>query len=104
MSAGVGERIKARRIELNITQAQLAERMGLAETSSISTYERETANLNTDKLIKLAKALDTTVGYFFGESSGNNSSDEIELLSDYRRLNSRDKKIVSNQIKCFLSA
>lgn len=101
MSAFDGELIKKRREKLNLTQAELAEIMGLKETSSISAWERGTAKLNTDKLFTLAQALKVDVGYFFGEVGEKCSEDEKDLLMTYRKMCKRDRIIYLKQGKCY---
>lgn len=101
MSAFNCELIRVRREELNMTQAELAELMGLKETGSISTWEHGTAKLNTDKLFLLAQTLKVDVGYFFGEGGDKCSADEKDLLMTYRQMSKRDRVIYLNQGKCY---
>lgn len=57
----IGESIKARRQSLNLTQAQLAEKMGLdvAQISNISSIENgKITNLTLERITAFAKALD----------------------------------------------
>lgn len=99
MSASIGELIKVRRKELNMTQAQLAEKIGLVESSSISTYERSTASVNVDMLLLLSVALDVSVSYFFGEVSECTSTEEKELLNSFRLLDKDTRKKALDIIK-----
>lgn len=99
MSADIGELIRTKREQLHMTQAQLAEKMGMKETGSISTYERGTAKLNTDKLIALSDALNVPVSYFFGESSERSSDEEKQLLAAFRLLDKDTRKKALDIIK-----
>jgi transcriptional regulator with XRE-family HTH domain len=57
----LGARIKARRQELGLTQAQLAERLGLANVVSVSRYEVGERDPRLATLIGIATALDWPV-------------------------------------------
>lgn len=52
------EKIKQRRIELGLTQKQLADRIGLKFASNVGYYEISGANLSLKTLKKIAVALD----------------------------------------------
>lgn len=53
-------KLKARREELNLTQKQVAERIGIAE-SAYQRYENTSRLPNVKVGIKISKALETTV-------------------------------------------
>ncbi|XKE96555.1 XRE family transcriptional regulator (plasmid) [Metaplanococcus flavidus] len=58
----IKQRIKEKRQELNLNQAELAKRAGL-QAPSISQYENGIRNPSYEALIKLANALNTTTDY-----------------------------------------
>lgn len=60
---GIGENIRRRRLELNMSQQQLATAMGYRTRSSIAKIENETADIPHSKLTALANILNTTVEY-----------------------------------------
>lgn len=65
----IGKRIALRRKELNITQEQLAESIGLS-LQSISCIELGKKGIRPENLINLCIALDSTSDYFlFGKRS-----------------------------------
>lgn len=64
----VGERIKQRRKELNLTQTELAERMGYKSKVAISNVENGKEDLTTARVIKFANALECTPAYLHGWS------------------------------------
>ena len=66
METGVGKRIKARRIELNLTQEELAHRMGYKSKAAICKVEGGEDNLAADRLCKFADALETTPAHLMG--------------------------------------
>lgn len=63
----VGERIKQRRLELGLSQDELAKKVGYKSRSSINKIELS-RDLPLRKVELMAKALDTTPGYLMGWS------------------------------------
>lgn len=62
----VGARIAARRKELNMTQEELAKKLGYKSKSSINKIELQWANVPLSKLERIAAALDCDPGYLMG--------------------------------------
>ena len=62
----IGERIKKRRLELNMTQEQLAAKLGYKSKSSINKIELNDRNLTQPKIKLIADALLTTPEYIMG--------------------------------------
>ena len=62
----VGERIAARRKELNMTQDELARKLGYKSRSSINKIEMEWANVPLSKLERVAAALECEAAYLMG--------------------------------------
>lgn len=62
----MGDRIKNRRIELGITQQELAEKMGFKTRSHISLLEQGDRNIPISKIKKLANALEISPEYLMG--------------------------------------
>ena len=62
----VGERIAARRKELNMTQEELAKKLGYKSRSSINKIELEWSNVPLSKLEKVASALECDACYLMG--------------------------------------
>lgn len=61
-----GERVKARREELNMTQEELALRIGYKSRASINKIEMDKRNMKQSQIATLAEALHTTPGYLMG--------------------------------------
>lgn len=79
----MGERIKARRIELGMSQAELADKVGYKEKATISKIERDGRSLRQTKIILFAKALDTTPLYLLtGEGEENAEFDRYKEFLD----------------------
>lgn len=64
----IGERIKARREALGLSQEQLAKKVGYTSGSSINKIEQGKQGLTRAKLKEVADALQTTPSYIMGWS------------------------------------
>lgn len=62
----VGERIRRRREELNMTQDELAQKVGYTSRSSVAKVEANANGMVQSKLILFANALQTTPAYLLG--------------------------------------
>ena len=81
----VGDKIRARREELGMTQDELAERMGYKSRSTITKIEKGVNDVTQSTLIKFAKALNTTPRYLLGwEDLQNQNSAIVPLISIMR--------------------
>ena len=77
----IGKRIALRRKELNITQEQLAETIGLS-LQSISCFELGKKGIRPENLINLCIALDSTSDYFlFGKRSEFQMNSLVQKIS-----------------------
>ena len=62
----IGERIKQRRIELGLSQEELAKRLGNKSRASVCTVEKDKEDMTTDRVRKYAEALECTPAYLMG--------------------------------------
>lgn len=62
----IGTRIKNRRIELNMTQDELAKKIGYTSKSTIARIESGSNQLKQNKILDFAEALNTTPSYLIG--------------------------------------
>ena len=62
----LGKKIKVARVELDLNQSQLAEKIG-AKQKSISRYENGLSVPTIETLVKIAKVLRKPAGYFIDE-------------------------------------
>lgn len=90
-------RIRALRIEKNITQVRLSIELGVAQ-ETISAYEKEKHAPSLNSLVKLADLFDVSIDYLLGRSDIRNPElksslrdEESLLIARYRKLNSLDK-------------
>lgn len=62
----IGDKIKRRRLELGLSQEELAYKVGYKSRSSINKIEIDGRGLPQKKIVKLANALQTTPAYLMG--------------------------------------
>ncbi len=62
----LGKKIKLARVELDLNQTKLAEKIG-AKQKSISRYETGLSMPSIDTLVKISKVLKKPAGYFLEE-------------------------------------
>ncbi|MBF2536404.1 helix-turn-helix domain-containing protein [Listeria marthii] len=106
-----GERIKKRRKELGYNADYLANMLGVSR-STIFRYENgEIEKLPITILESLSSILKTSPAYLMGWIDENSefinevenlSNDEIQLISNYRKINERQKGEVNGMINAFL--
>ena len=83
----VGERIREKRIELGLTQDELAQRMGYKGRTSVCVAETKGDNVTTTKVAKFAEALGVSSKYLMGyeeetETANAVSSKTLDLIKD----------------------
>ncbi|PYG90167.1 transcriptional regulator with XRE-family HTH domain [Ruminiclostridium sufflavum DSM 19573] len=82
------DRIKSRREELNMSQEELAAKMGYKSRSSINKIELGKSDIPQSKIASFAKALQTTPAYLMGWTSDDqNTKKEIETKCDLSSIN-----------------
>lgn len=64
--ADIGKNIAQRRIELGLTQEELALKMGYKSKTSINKIEKGINDIPQTKIVKFAEALRTTPAYLMG--------------------------------------
>ena len=95
----LGEKIARQRKELNYTQEQLADILGVSR-QSISKWESDIAYPETDKLIELGKLFDCSMDYLLKEEitekDGVQTSGFTEKVEEIRRkvMTEKTKKIL----------
>ena len=91
--------IKSRRIELKMTQSELAQKLGYADKSMIAKIEKGIVDLPQSKIIAVADALNVAPGDLMGWDEQTEQrlklyadklmpkKEEAKLLDDYSKLN-----------------
>ena len=83
MNKSIHYRIRERRIELGLSQDQLAAKMGYKSRSSINKIESGQTDIARNKLVKLAEALLTTPAYLMGwEEPKSKQNPDFQPLSN----------------------
>lgn len=101
----IGDRIKARRIELKWSQRDLAERMGYKNHSVVARAEAGQVDLPQSRLTQFAQVLGVTPGYLMGweqepEDMGALAANMLKdprllrLVKNYSALDDADRAIV----------
>jgi transcriptional regulator with XRE-family HTH domain len=83
----IGERIKKRREYLNISQEELAKKLGYKSRSSINKIELGINDITQSKIKAIADILETTPAYIMGwedilESETNDSAEKVQKRDD----------------------
>lgn len=100
----MGKRIEFRRKQLDLTQDELAHKLGYKHKTSISKIEKGINEVSQSMIPEIAKALDTTIGYIMGWEQTDNSSyhltaEEKEIINLYRQADQNDKEVIKHILK-----
>ena len=97
----IGERIKLRRVELGMTQQDLAEKIGYKGKTAISKIEAGERDLRQSKIKPVADALDTTIEYIMGWEETEPQLDDLEqkIIEAYRQLPNNKKLALYEFVK-----
>ena len=81
MKNDIGERIKQRRLELGLSQTELAQRLNVKSKASVSKVEIDGSSLNMNTIRRYAKALCTTPSWLMGLSDSHEPSSPETLTT-----------------------
>lgn len=95
--AGLGERVKARRKYLDMTQDEVGDIVGCGGPT-IHNWEHGKRGIQAEDLIRLAAALSTTVAYLAGEDEQEKWLDD-EMAANYERVPPQLKPIARDIIR-----
>ena len=62
----MGKRINKVREELNMTEQDLADKLHICK-ATISAYENDRVDIKSSRVVEIAKVLEVSVGYLYGE-------------------------------------
>lgn len=79
----IGNRIKFERTNINLTQEDLALKLGLNNKSSISQYEKGDAIPSDDIKLKMCQLFNCSLDYLLGKSNIRNPEDKIKQEFEY---------------------
>ena len=89
----IGERITQLRRSKDISQAELAKRLEVSR-QAVSKWEQGTSSPDTNKLIQLAKILDTEVEYLATGTKPEPSSVVLNVVETVERVQVQEKVVV----------
>lgn len=78
----IGSRVRARRKELEMSQEELALKVGYKSRSSINKIELGERDIPQKLIRKICVALDTTPGYLFGDDETEPAAERSELVNE----------------------
>ncbi len=79
VDVNLGAQLRRRRAELGLTQAQLADALGLT-SQQVQKYERGTNRMAASRLFDLSRILEVPIDFFFEGLSGDNAVSSIRDL------------------------
>lgn len=96
----LGQRIKAQRIRIGMTQEELAEKMNTTK-SMISYYENDHGDMKQSLIAEFAFVLNTTAEYLFcgAMKEMELDADSYEALQLFEKMNKKTKEIILIQMR-----
>lgn len=102
----IGERIKARRKELKMSQREMAAKLGYTDHTTLTRIEAGKVDLPQSRIVKIAEVLGVTPGYIMGweqepEDLGALAAtvlkdpQTLRLVQTFMKLSEADKAMVS---------
>lgn len=98
LAVRLSRNIAGRRRALDLTQAQLAERLGV-DTETLSRFERGKHLPSLATLERLAEQLQTTVAALLDEAAPQADDDALAMTAWLMRLDEEDRAFVRDQLK-----
>ena len=107
----IGENIKARRIELEISQRQLAEMMGYSNHSTIARIEAGSVDIPQSKIVQFANVLKTTPTALMGwlktdpteqaifEARLLKDEETMNMVKQYLTLDEKNKRAIRQMVE-----
>lgn len=101
----IADRIRYRRIELNLTQDELAKKLGYKHKTSITKIETGKQMLTQSKIAAISKALQTTPKWILGwEDELLEQPEKEKLTVGYDELSADGKKMLMNYLTYLLQS
>lgn len=98
----IGDRIKERREALNLSQYELAQKVGYKSRSSINKIELGKTDISQSKLQEIADVLETTPAYLMGWEEEEKIADilyDTYLSADYQIIIEKCKNLDPKRVK-----
>ena len=108
------DRIRQRRLELGLTQLEVAKRIGLTTKAAVCKIEKQGNEVTLKNVERFAKALNCSPAYLMGweeENETNNQIDKLDIQADqearflelYSRLSDYEKNLIDNMLTTLAS-
>ena len=108
------DRIRQRRLELGLTQLEVAKRIGLTTKAAVCKIEKQGNEVTLKNVEIFAKALNCSPAYLMGweeENETNNQIDKLDIQADqearflelYSRLSDYEKNLIDNMLTTLAS-
>jgi transcriptional regulator with XRE-family HTH domain len=94
----VGSRIRELRKGRRLTQTELSEKIGVAQ-SDLSRMEQGEYKVGLDTLFKILQVFDLKMGEFFGETEAAAEAEARELVADFEALSSDAQREVRDFVR-----
>jgi transcriptional regulator with XRE-family HTH domain len=94
----VGSRIRELRKGRHLTQTELSEKIGIAQ-SDLSRMEQGEYKVGLDTLFKILQVFDLKMGEFFGETEKAEDAEARELVSEFLELSSEAQREVRDFVR-----
>lgn len=103
----LGKRIESERIRLGLNQIELAKKLNLSSSASISQYESGERTPSDDIKLKMSELFDCTIDYLLGKSDTRKEIhiDDIDIAfaSGIKGLNEENKAIAKSILEGLLA-
>jgi transcriptional regulator with XRE-family HTH domain len=87
----VGSRIRELRKGRHLTQTELSEKIGVAQ-SDLSRMEQGEYKVGLDTLFKILQVFDLKMGEFFGETETDEEREARDLMAEFRNLSDESRQ------------
>lgn len=94
----IGKKIRERRLELGLTQEQLAHKLGYKDKTAINKIELDKNDVSQKKLIKLSEALDVPPTYFIEDVVHEPHTDSV-VMAYAKKLSEMPPNLQDNVMK-----
>src|SRR5262250_3242846 len=94
----VGSRIRELRKGRRLTQTELSEKIGVAQ-SDLSRMEQGEYKVGLDTLFKILQVFDLKMGEFFGETDNATEPETRDLVKDFRELSGDAQREVRDFVR-----
>lgn len=105
----LGKRIELERTKLGLNQIELAKRLNLSSSASISQYESGERTPSDDIKIKMAELFNCTLDYLMGKSDIRNPEKvniddaDVAFATGVKALNETNKMIIKGTLEALLA-